>query len=164
MNWDYTAIKAEYIADGKSSIRKLAKKYGIPYGTLNKRSTAEKWKAQKDQSGAKTVAKAIKKIEDGRANRLLRLQTVTDKVLNKIEKAVETMADSDPELINPMAFKQITGALKDIKEIQMLRSDIDIREQEARIRNLEKQAEANDDSDKEPIRIIIDDGVSEYSK
>jgi hypothetical protein len=163
LNWDYTAIKAEYIADGKSSIRKLAKKYGIPYGTLNKRACSEKWKAQKDQSGEKTVAKAIKKIEDGRANRLLRLQTVTDKVLNKIEKAVETMADSDPELINPLAFKQITGALKDIKEIQMLRSDIDIREQEARIRNLEKQAEADENKDTTVI-VQFDDDISRWSK
>ena len=163
MNWDYTAIKAEYIADGKSSIRKLAKKYGIPYGTLNNRACKEKWKAQKEQSKEKTVAKAIAKIEDGRASRMLRLQTVTDKVLNKIEKAVETMADSDPELINPLAFKQITGALKDIKEIQMLRSDIDIREQEARIRNLEKQAEADDNKDTTVI-VQFEDDISKWSK
>ena len=160
MNWDYTAIKAEYIADGKSSIRKLANKYGIPYGTLNKRACSEKWKAQKDRSGEKTVAKAIAKIEDGRASRMLRLQTVTDKVLNKIEKAVETMVDSDPELINPLAFKQITGALKDIKEIQMLRSDIDIREQEARIRNLEKQADADDTVSE--VTVTIEGGVNSW--
>ena len=127
---------------------------------MNKRACSEKWKAQKDRSGEKTVAKAIAKIEDGRASRMLRLQTVTDKVLNKIEKAVETMVDSDPELINPLAFKQITGALKDIKEIQMLRSDIDIREQEARIRNLEKQADADDTVSE--VTVTIEGGVNSW--
>jgi hypothetical protein len=38
-----------------------------------------------------------------------------------------------------------------------------MREQEARIANLRKQAEA-DNANTEPVRVIIEDGLSEYSK
>ena len=65
--------------------------------------------------------------------------------------------------MDKQALRQITGALKDLKDVQMIRSDADMREQEARIRNLQRQADEAGGS-KEPIRVIIDDGASEYSK
>ena len=45
----------------------------------------------------------------------------------------------------------------------MIKSDADLREQEARIKNLQRQAEA-DNTNTEPVRVIIEDGLSEYSK
>ena len=44
----------------------------------------------------------------------------------------------------------------------MIRSEADMREQEARIRNLEKQAEQ--DNNKEPIKVVIEKNLEEYSK
>jgi hypothetical protein len=59
-------------------------------------------------------------------------------------------------------MKHISGVLKDIKEIQMIRSEADMREQEARIANLRKQAESEkQDND---IKVTIAESLGEYSE
>ena len=44
-------------------------------------------------------------------------------------------------VIDRAGLRQLTAALKDIKEVKMLRSELDRQEQEARIANLRKQAQ-----------------------
>lgn len=97
----------------------------------------------------------------GQAKRAIRIQTVADKILEKIEKAVDNFEMVDL-MTDRAALKQITGALKDIKEIQMIKSVGDMREQEARIKNLEKQAET--DTNDTDIQIVMEKSLEEYSE
>lgn len=97
----------------------------------------------------------------GQAKRATRLQTIADKLLDKIEKAVDNFEMVDL-MTDRTALKQITGALKDIKEIQMIKSVGDMREQEARIKNLEKQAET--DTNDTDIQIVMEKSLEEYSE
>ena len=60
-------------------------------------------------------------------------------------------------------MKHLTSALKDLKEIKGYKSNIDLREQEARIRNLERQAEA-DNKDDNDIKVVIEGSLEDYSK
>ena len=161
MGIDWREVQAEYITDPNSSYRKLAKKYGIPVGTLQKRAVKEEWHSQKIQSGKNSVAKTVEIIEQGQANRLSRLMMVTDKLLEKIEQTVDEIT-AESVTVDKATLKQITGALKDIKEIQSLKNDRDIREQEARIRNLERQAEAEDTS--REVTIKFEGNTSEWAK
>ena len=161
MGIDWREVQAEYITDPNSSYRKLAKKYGIPVGTLQKRAVKEDWHSQKIQSGKNSVAKTVEIIEQGQANRLSRLMMVTDKLLVKIEQTVDEIT-AESVTVDKATLKQITGALKDIKEIQSLKNDRDIREQEARIRNLERQAEADDTSTE--VTIKFEGNTSEWAK
>ena len=161
MEIDWREVQAEYITDSNSSYRKLAKKYGIPVGTLQKRAIKEDWHQKKIQSGQNSVAKTVEIIEQGQANRLSRLMIVTDKLLVKIEQTVDEIT-SESVTVDKATFKQITGALKDIKEIQSLKSDRDIREQEARIKNLERQAEAEDTGTE--VTIKFEGNTSEWAK
>jgi hypothetical protein len=161
MGIDWREVQAEYITDPNSSYRKLAKKYGIPVGTLQKRAVKEDWHSQKIQSGKNSVAKTVEIIEQGQANRLSRLMMVTDKLLVKIEQTVDEIT-AESVTVDKATLKQITGALKDIKEIQSLKNDRDIREQEARIRNLERQAEA-EERDSE-IKVVFTTDMDEYNK
>ena len=161
MEKDWREVQAEYITDSNSSYRKLAKKYGIPVGTLQKRAIKEDWHQKKIQSGQNSVAKTVEIIEQGQANRLSRLMMVTDKLLVKIEQTVDEIT-AGTVTVDKATLKQITGALKDIKEIQSLKTDRDIREQEARIRNLEKQAEADDTSTE--VTIKFEGNTSEWAK
>ena len=64
-------------------------------------------------------------------------------------------------IANTQALKHITSALKDIKDIQMIKSDADLREQEARIANLRRQAE-KDDIDNAPTLVV--EGLPEEFK
>ena len=65
-------------------------------------------------------------------------------------------------IVDKAGLRQITAALKDIKEIKMLRSELDRREQEARISNLERQA-SKDASNKEPVSVVMEDALEDYT-
>ena len=82
----------------------------------------------------------------------------TKETIHEEEKLLEAKS-----IIDRQGLKQIASALKDIKEVKMLRSELDRQEQEARIANLRKQADKDDDN-KEPIQVIIVDDLAEYSK
>ena len=158
---DWNSIRKEYITDESSSYRKLAKKYGVSYTSIGDKARKEGWAQEREQFLNKTLSKTLNAISQGQAKRASRLQTVADKLLDKIEAAVDNFEMTDL-LMDKQALKQITGALKDIKDIQMIKSEADLREQEARIKNLEKQAEA-EETDNE-IKVTIECGLDQYSK
>ena len=154
---DWQAIKTEYITTD-TSYRKLAQKYGVSTTQICNVGRDEKWVEQREQYLNKTTAKTIEKISQQEANRAAKIHSVADKLLNKIE----AMVDSE-EALDTKSIRALTAAVKDLKEIQSVRSELDKQEQEARIANLRKQADKEDDN-KEPIKVIIGDDLSEYSK
>ena len=152
---DWQKIKTEYITTD-TSYRKLAQKYGVNYRTICVRSKQEGWIEQREQHVNKTTTNILNAIGRQQVSRAERLQSVADKLLMRVESLLE----GDSELLfDTQGMKHISGVLKDIKEIQMIRSDADMREQEARIKNLEKQA-AEDDNTLTEIRVTFgsDDG------
>jgi hypothetical protein len=60
-------------------------------------------------------------------------------------------------------LKHISSALKDLKEVKGFKSEIDLKEQEARIAKLQKEAEANSDEAQE-ITVTILGEAADYSK
>lgn len=151
---DWQAIKTEYITTN-TSYRKLAQKYGVGASTLYARASKEKWVEAKEQHRSKTIAKTLNAVSSAQANRAARLQTVADKLLGKVENLLE---EHEELLVDTQALRHISATLKDIKEIQMIRSDSDMREQEARIRNLQRQAESGDEDKDRKIVVSIEGG------
>ena len=140
---DWNKIKTEYITTD-TSYRKLAEKHGVGESTLFTRASKEKWVAQKEQHQSKTVAKTLDAISKKQVDRAANLVSVADLLLAKVKSLVE----SDAEILSDtQSLKHISGVLKDIKEIQMIKSDADLREQEARIKNLQRQAEKDEVKD-----------------
>lgn len=195
MDWDWKQIKTEYITTDKSSYRKLAKKYDIPIGTLQKRAKKEKWPELKKQSGDRTVAKTITVIEERQVDKLKRIQEITDKLLNKIEKAVDeldihlakkTIKTKEIEysnyerpdkptketineveeiidyhsIIDRKGVQELSAAIKNLKEVQMLKSELDVEEQQARINKLRKEVE--EEKKDTSINITFGDEVRKY--
>lgn len=156
ISWDL--IKTEYITDSSASYRKLAKKYGVNATNIAKKAGKEGWVEQRKQFTRKTQAKTLEKISQQEANRAAKVQSVADKLLLQIEAMVDR-----PEPLDEKAIRTLTAAVKDLKEIQSIRSALDRQEQEARIANLRKQADKSDDN-KEPIRVVLGDELSEYSR
>ena len=154
---DWQAIKTEYITTD-TSYRKLAQKYGVNVTNIAKKASAESWVEQRKQYANETQAKTLEKISQQEANRAAKIHSVADKLLLKIEAMVESGQPLDTK-----GIRALTASVKDLKEIQCVRSDLDDKEQRARIANLEKQADKTDDN-KEPIKVIIGDDLSEYSK
>ena len=154
---DWKKIKAEYITTD-TSYRKLAQKYGLAESTIYARGGKEHWVDQKEQHQSKTVAKTLDALSDKEVNRAARLMTVADKLLRKVEQVVDQEGP-----MSAGAIKNLSDALKNIRETQMIRSEQDIREQEARIAKLQKEAQ-KEDNQKEPIRVIIGDDLIKYSE
>lgn len=153
---DWKRIKAEYIAGG-TSYRKLAEKYGITLAVLRGVAEREEWVKLKAQAQHKTNTKIVNAVSDKAAKNAVDIIDVADKLLGKISEIMDEIP------LDTQSVKHLTSALKDLKEIKGFKSDADMREQEARIRNLEKQAEADDKDDNE-IKVIIEGSLENYSK
>ena len=156
---DWNKIKTEYITTD-TSYRKLAQKYGVGESTLFTRASKEKWVEQKEQHQSKTVAKTLDAISKKQVDRAANLISVSDLLLAKVKSLLETDAEI---LSDTQSMKHISGVLKDIKEIQMIKSDADMREQEARIRNLQKQADAEEVKDTKVI-VQFEEDIAKWSK
>jgi hypothetical protein len=92
------------------------------------------------------------------AIRAARIYAVADKLLDKIEYMVE--GDS---LLNSQSVRALTAAVKDLKEIQGIKPSLDRQEQEARIANLRKQAEREDDTVNE-LEVVFSAGPEEWNE
>ena len=158
---DWNKIKTEYLTSD-TSYRKLAQKYGVNATTIAKKASKEDWVSQRQQQANRTLSKTLPAVSNRQVNRAARLQKVADKLLNKIEAAVDDY-NMEVLLVDRQSLRQITGALKDIKDIQMIRSKADLREQEARIAKLLKEAE-RENSGPNKVVIQIEGGEDTWSK
>lgn len=157
MTPDWDKIKIDYITS-TISYRALAEKWKVHYTNLAKRAKKENWHQQRQQQHQQTLTKTLTTITQKEVNRATRLQEAADKLLDKLEQAIE-----QTPVLTPSSVKAITGALKDIKDIQMIKSDADLREQEARIAKLQKEA-AREDSGPSKVIVKIEGGEDSWSE
>ena len=153
---DWKKIKAEYIAGG-TSYRKLAEKYGVSFNTLKTHAVEEQWHKLRQQKDKKVTTKIVESLSDKDAEKAVDIIDVADKLLGKISDLMEEM------VIDTQSLKQLTSALKDLKEIKGIKSEADMREQEARINKLRKDAEREDDTTSE-IEIIFNAGEEAWNE
>lgn len=153
---DWQAIKTEYITTD-TSYRKLAQKYGVSTTQICNVGRDEKWVEQREQYLNKTTAKTIEKISQQEANRAAKIHSVADKLLLKIEALVDR-----PGMM-PKDVRSLVAAVKDLKEIQGVKSDLDEKEQKARIANLQKQADKDDDKTDE-IEVVFVGGEEAWNE
>ena len=174
---DWQAIKTEYITTD-TSYRKLAQKYGIHYKVISERGKDERWVELRSQHRDKTLTKTLCKISNKQSDKMARIDDLADKLLEKLEQAITELdkhiivhknkvetADGEETteyreavnggVVDRQGLKHIASALKDIKEVKMLRSELDRQEQEARIANLRKQTAGNGDDDDDETGVII---------
>ena len=155
---DWQAIKTEYITTD-TSYRKLARKYGVNQTNIAKRASKEKWVEQRNENASKTLSKTLNAIGNKQAERAAKLIGVSDLLLDKIKNLLET---NEELLVDTSVMRDISVVLKNLKDIQMIRSDADMREQEARIDKLRKEAAVEKENNE--IKVTIAGGLDEYSK
>jgi transposase len=143
---DWKKIKAEYIAGG-TSYRKLVEKYGVSLTTLQRIAKKEDWQGLRQQAEIKTNTKIVNSICNQQARTAIKINDVADKLLEKIEEVAGMISDPD-------SIKKLTSAIKDIKDIKGIKSEADMREQEARIEKLRKEAERDDGKKEMPDFVI----------
>ena len=157
---DWRKIKTEYITTD-TSYRKLAQKHGIGYQAICHKSKEEGWIAQREQYRNETVTKTVEVIVEQEVDRARRILTVADKLLDKIEAMVDTV---EPEDMSPKSIRALTAAVKDLREIQGVKSELDSEEQRARIANLRKQAEKDVAGGTDVIEVVFAAGPEEWNE
>lgn len=152
---DWNKIRKDYIA-GKGSYRELAAKYSVPLKTLSRRAKDEGWPELRKQSGHKAATKTADSlaVANGKVD-----TTLQDAAVELIEKAVAGIRATDA--VDAKSLKAYSGLLRDLKEV--LRSDLDAQEQEARIAKLRAEAEKGKEDGSNEISIELG-GAEEWAR
>lgn len=156
-NWN--EIKTEYITTD-TSYRELSQKYGVHYTNIAKRAKKENWQQLRKQQANTTQTKMVQAVERKKVDRAAKILDVSDLLLQKVRERIEALDALD---MGSKELRQLSAAVKDLKEIQMIRSEADVREQEARIAKLQKEAE-REKNEKPTITITLEGEIADYAK
>lgn len=160
----WAAIRYEYVSDPGSSLRNLSIKHKVSRSAIEARAKREKWREMRAATEKRidekvdTIVDEVGKITDAKVNRFLSLMETADKLQKRIDRIIDKYQDT----MSPTMIESLTKSLKNIKEICGSKSEIDEREQLARIRAIEAQLEKAT-VDKE-IKVVIEGDLEEYSK
>ena len=121
MSW--RKLKAEYIAGGISQ-RKLADKYGVPFGTLQKRARVEKWNAKRKKADEKAVEKVTQKTAEIVADNAALCEQIKTNILLKLSKMVDAFPDTGAaEVKRKRGGDFLTYRIKDLAAVYELLTD-----------------------------------------
>lgn len=152
---DWKAVAEEYIT-GEISMRSLAVKYAVPRSTLRSRAYREGWIEKREAFHGACAPEAARNddpaaacgeadLEDEAAAALEKdaaheeILCVTDMLVRRAKELLNT-----PEDIGVRELGELMRAIKNAKEIRMLRPELDEREQLLRLQTLEgKSAQAD---------------------
>ena len=146
---DWKRIKAEYVAGG-TSYRKLAEKYGVSLTTLQRIAKKENWIGLRQQAEAKSDTKIVESVSRKNAEIDDKYYRIVDKLFAKAEEVIDTTP-----VWQPTTIKEMATAIKYLKECKGLKSDADMREQEARIAKLQRECASDNDDDEKPQGVIL---------
>lgn len=152
---DWARIRTEYIAGG-TSYRKLSEKHGVSFNTLKTHAVEEQWHKLRQQKDKKATTKAVEHISNKEAKRTTNIVDVADKLIGKIAEMLEGATP-----LNTQNVKNLTSALQDLAKIKGFKSEADMREQEARIAKLIKEAQEEEKDN--GVTIVIGADAEEYS-
>ena len=133
----------------------LAKKYNVSFTTLTRTAQRENWIQLRKQAEDKVTTKIVDVVSKQKVDIDKKYFNLVDKLMQRAEEVIE-----QTDKWQPSSIKEMATAMKYLKECKGVKNDIDLREQEARIKNLEKQAMA-DDNEVTEIRVTFGDGGGE---
>ena len=131
-------IKTEYITTD-ISMRGIQKKYGIPFNRIKTKVDNDGWNADREKCRARINQKSIDLLADHKAEEVTKAFRIADRALEKLSECIEQIDATDVDATRKL--KNITSAIKDLKEIGIVRSALDEQEQKARIKKLQKDVE-----------------------
>lgn len=149
---DWGEIRQVY-ATTDLSFRRLAARFGCSHQTIAKKAKAERWDKDREQVRTKRLTITAEAQGAALARGVEDCVAVAQALLKRIRERVE-WAD---EPILPQEYRQLTGAVKDIRDI--LTSDLDIQRKQADIEQIRRSL--GDGQDKS-LRVVIDGGT-DYS-
>lgn len=127
---DWKKIKKEYIAGGVS-YKDLSEKYGVSQSTLRKVGAREHWSDLRNEAGTRAEQKVVEQIVEAASDRNARFYDAIDLAL---EAACEYLRT--PGRMRAVDLKDVTTALKNLRDLKGIKNEADAEEQRARIEAL----------------------------
>lgn len=124
--FDWDGARAAYVAGGVSQ-REVARRFGVPYGTLSRRAAEEGWRAQRERGTARNEGRG--EAEGGdvaarlRRKLLLRLERAAD---DMPEGAVTEMKSQDEGRTMLFKLRDLTAAYKDLAPDAKKGDEVDV--------------------------------------
>lgn len=125
-NWQQ--LEKEYILSNHKTVSSFLRDKKIPNNGSTRKQTSG-WKDKKrdkqDKTMTKTIQKVIEKESEKEANKIVKVNDVANKLLEKIMVATDELNKStdmfgtihDSSIIDRVALKKLTSALKDLNDI-----------------------------------------------
>lgn len=118
---DWRKIEAEYVG-GELSMRKLAEKHGVPFGTLNDRAARGKWGQKRREAHRKAVEKAEQKTAEAFADNATLAAGIKRKLLERLNKMLDTFPEDEATEVQKFSrqerkvykLKDLTAMYKDL--------------------------------------------------
>jgi hypothetical protein len=154
---DWNQLKMEYL-EGGTSYTRLADKYGLTRDAIAKHAQRDGWQALKKARYAETEREMVRRAAAQEVDRTERVWTAADLLLDRV---VALMSGSTGNTARDL--RDLSAALRDVRETLGLKTQRDIREQEAKIAKLEADARKDDGSDK-VIRVVMDGSLDDFAQ
>ena len=148
---DWHSVRAEYIVGG-TSYRKLAKKYGIPFGTIRHRAEVEEWVKEREIAEHNVNTITAQKTGKAVAENAVIAARIKEKLLRKLEKEIDALPDSLGSETRNSVFEQSIG--RDGKKQREVTKAYKLRDLTAAYRDLTGDLDMNTVGDQ--VRIVID--------
>lgn len=137
-------IKNTYIV-GDMGVRPLSAQFGISYDSLQKRATREKWADLRRQHRKKVAAKISDERAKSEAEQFCSVLAAAKTLSEKLCEVAQAVDTADLAVKDIRSLRSLTAAMKDLADIQGIKSEADAREQEARIKQMERTPMTLDD-------------------
>lgn len=155
---DWGKARRDYIA-GKGSYRALAQKYDVPLKTLARRAKEENWPELREQSGHKAATMAVEAVAKAGCSVDTSLQAAAAALAAKALEGIQIARPEEAKLL-----KAYSGVLRDLKDVLNIRPELDIKEQEARIEKLRREAARDEEAGKAQEIAITYGGAEEWAE
>lgn len=156
---DLEKMRKEYIKGG-ISYQKLAAKYGVPFGTVKRVARDEKWGEQREKVKQKTMKKTVEAIAAQTADVNSGIHEAAISLLDAFKSSV----DGQGRRLSATQLKDYGAALKSIQAVLTNGpSALDIKEQEARIEKLRREAEKTDSAGSGQVTVQMEGDIDGFA-
>ncbi len=160
---DQNPMKTQYV-QGRDSYRTIAEQYGLSLSQVSRMAKEQDWVAERrrfrqDQTVTEpSFTQEEREEETPSFDRLQRLLCLSDRLLDVVEQAVNRLRVEEI-LSEKTAIKTLAGAIKDIKSIQSVSTELDFEEQRARIAKLNRQGKEEIDTTEIRVTLLGAEGL-----